>query len=135
MRKMGLLTIGLLASSLLPMADSAHAAALSEAQLDAITAGVGAATGAFGRATGKSTFVATETDTTAGASKSGGFAAGLGVSFALGTGNGATANTNTGIKLTGSGQGYQNSHAQYYTSTHRAYGVSAGVSATVGATQ
>ena len=135
MRKLGLLSIGLLASSLLPLADSAHATELSETQLDAITAGVGAATEAFGRATGNSMVVATETDTTAEASKYGGFAAGLGVSSALGTGNGATADTNTGIKLTGSGQGYQISYDQYYSVTYGPYGVSAGVSATAGATQ
>ena len=135
MRKVGLLSIGLLAFSLHPMADSAQATELSETQLDSITAGVGAATEAFGRATGNNMLVAAETDTTAEASKFGGFAAGLGASFALGTGNGATANTNTGIKLTGSGQGYQISYDEYYSVPYGPYGVSTGVSATAGGTQ
>lgn len=131
MRKMLLPCLGLLASLSVVSANNASALTLSDTQLDAIVAGVSVASDAYARATGLETFTSTEADTIAGASKAGGFAAGLGVAAAFSNGRGATATANTEVQTNGSGLVYHRNYKVYYGNKYGAYAVSA----TVGATQ
>jgi hypothetical protein len=130
MRNMLLPCAGLLAIFSIASANNAIALTLSDDQLDSVFAGASVASGAYARATGPETFVSTEADTTAEASETGEFAAGLGVAAAFGNGRGATATADTGVHTNGSGSAYNRNYNVYYENRYGAYAVSAAVGAT-----